>query len=112
MSASNQGAGIGGLLRGAGAARERRDAALAESRCREVLPLDPGHATALLPLGIVLRRNDSAGAFRDRALLARHRARLRDNRRSAPLFDMARFTRALDDLLLAAWENRPSPAPA
>jgi hypothetical protein len=23
---------------------------------------------------------------------------------------MARFTRALDDLLLAAWENRPSPA--
>jgi hypothetical protein len=22
---------------------------------------------------------------------------------------MARFTRALDDLLLAAWENRPSP---
>jgi hypothetical protein len=25
---------------------------------------------------------------------------------------MARFTRALDDLLLAAWENRPSPPPA
>ncbi len=49
---------------------------------------------------------------RDRALLARYRARLRDNRRSAPLFDMARFTRALDDLLLAAWENRPSTAPA
>jgi protein O-GlcNAc transferase len=49
---------------------------------------------------------------RDRAMLARYRARLRDNRRSAPLFDMARFTRALDDLLLAAWENRPSPAPA
>jgi len=43
---------------------------------------------------------------RDPALLASYRARLAANRASAPLFDMARFTRALDDRLLAAWENR------
>jgi len=36
------------------------------------------------------------------------RDRLADNRSTYPLFDMARFTRALDDLLHAAWENRPS----
>ncbi len=49
---------------------------------------------------------------RDRPLLARYRQRLEVNRRNSPLFDMARFTRALDDLLLAAWENRPSPPTA
>ena len=38
--------------------------------------------------------------------LAALKARLLANRSSAPLFDMARLTRALDDLLLAAWENR------
>jgi len=43
-------------------------------------------------------------------LLERYRARLAANRHSAPLFDMPRFTRALDDLLLATWENRPSTA--
>jgi predicted O-linked N-acetylglucosamine transferase (SPINDLY family) len=36
------------------------------------------------------------------------RDRLAAHRSSYPLFDMARFTRALDDLLHAAWENRPS----
>ena len=36
------------------------------------------------------------------------KARLAANRLSAPLFDMARFTRALDDLLISAWENRRS----
>jgi protein O-GlcNAc transferase len=46
---------------------------------------------------------------RDRAQLQRIRAQLAANRHTHPLFDMARFTRALDDLLLAAWENRPSP---
>jgi predicted O-linked N-acetylglucosamine transferase (SPINDLY family) len=46
---------------------------------------------------------------RDRTLLGQYRARLAANRHTAPLFDMPRFTRALDDLLLAAWENRPSP---
>src|SRR5271155_5617178 len=46
---------------------------------------------------------------RDRTRLGQYRARLAANRHTAPLFDMARFTRALDDLLLAAWENRPSP---
>jgi len=46
---------------------------------------------------------------RDRPLLAGYRQRLEVNRRTSVLFDMARFTRALDDLLLAAWENRPSP---
>lgn len=40
--------------------------------------------------------------------LKRLRDRLADNRSTCPLFDMARFTRALDDLLHAAWENRPS----
>ena len=39
-------------------------------------------------------------------LLQRYRHRLRANRHTHPLFDMARFTRALEDLLLAAWENR------
>jgi protein O-GlcNAc transferase len=45
---------------------------------------------------------------REPALLARYRARLAANRGTHPLFDMARFTRALDDLLVAAWENRSS----
>jgi predicted O-linked N-acetylglucosamine transferase (SPINDLY family) len=36
---------------------------------------------------------------------------LRANRTTHPLFDMARFTRALDDLLLGAWENHASPRP-
>jgi protein O-GlcNAc transferase len=45
---------------------------------------------------------------REPARLAHYRARLQANRHSAPLFDMARFARALDDLLQAAWENRPS----
>ena len=40
------------------------------------------------------------------SLLQSYRARLAANRTTHPLFDMARFTRALDDLLLAAWENR------
>jgi predicted O-linked N-acetylglucosamine transferase (SPINDLY family) len=40
--------------------------------------------------------------------LAGYRARLAANRQSRPLFDMARFARALDDLLHTAWENRPS----
>lgn len=34
------------------------------------------------------------------------KARARANRDTHPLFDMSRFTRALDDLLCAAWENR------
>jgi predicted O-linked N-acetylglucosamine transferase (SPINDLY family) len=42
------------------------------------------------------------------ALLHEHRARLAANRSSSPLFDMPAFTRALDDLLLNAWENRGS----
>jgi predicted O-linked N-acetylglucosamine transferase (SPINDLY family) len=49
---------------------------------------------------------------RDPAQLLQLRARLAANRRTHPLFDMARFTRALDDLLLAAWENRSAPAPS
>jgi protein O-GlcNAc transferase len=36
------------------------------------------------------------------------RERVRANRQTYPLFDMARFTRGLDDLLCAAWENRSS----
>ncbi|HEY7996985.1 MAG TPA: hypothetical protein VIE14_08940, partial [Steroidobacteraceae bacterium] len=36
------------------------------------------------------------------------RARLAANRHTQPLFDMVRFTRALDDLLISAWENRAS----
>ena len=39
-------------------------------------------------------------------LLQHYRHRLKANRHTHPLFDMARFSRALDDLLLAAWENR------
>ena len=45
-------------------------------------------------------------------LLARYRARLAANRATHPLFDMARFAHALDDLLQAAWENRSSPMPS
>jgi predicted O-linked N-acetylglucosamine transferase (SPINDLY family) len=37
--------------------------------------------------------------------LAALKARLAANRRTQPLFDMARFSRALDDLLIGAWEN-------
>jgi predicted O-linked N-acetylglucosamine transferase (SPINDLY family) len=37
--------------------------------------------------------------------LAALKARLVANRRTQPLFDMARFSRALDDLLVGAWEN-------
>jgi predicted O-linked N-acetylglucosamine transferase (SPINDLY family) len=44
---------------------------------------------------------------RDRARLDDCRARLRANRHRYPLFDMARFAQALDDVLHAAWENRP-----
>jgi predicted O-linked N-acetylglucosamine transferase (SPINDLY family) len=40
--------------------------------------------------------------------LEQFRGRLAAQRSTCPLFDMARFTRALDDLLHAAWENRPS----
>ena len=36
------------------------------------------------------------------------RHRLATNRHRYPLFDMGRFTAALDDLLHSAWENRPS----
>jgi protein O-GlcNAc transferase len=39
-------------------------------------------------------------------LLQSYRSRLLEQRQRSPLFDMARFTHALDDLLLAAWENR------
>jgi predicted O-linked N-acetylglucosamine transferase (SPINDLY family) len=34
------------------------------------------------------------------------KTRVRANRETHPLFDMSRFTRALDDLLCATWENR------
>jgi protein O-GlcNAc transferase len=47
---------------------------------------------------------------RDPARLAGYRERLRENRPTHPLFDMARFVAALDDRLCAAWENRTSPA--
>jgi predicted O-linked N-acetylglucosamine transferase (SPINDLY family) len=43
---------------------------------------------------------------RDPARLAACRERLRANRSTHPLFDMARFAAALDDRLCAAWENR------
>jgi predicted O-linked N-acetylglucosamine transferase (SPINDLY family) len=42
------------------------------------------------------------------ALLQSYRSRLAEQRQRSALFDMARFTHALDDLLLAAWENRRS----
>jgi len=45
---------------------------------------------------------------REPARLASYRQRLGDNRTTHPLFDMARFTAALDDRLCAAWENRAS----
>jgi predicted O-linked N-acetylglucosamine transferase (SPINDLY family) len=38
--------------------------------------------------------------------LAALKARLATNRHTQPLFDMARFTRALDDLLIGTWEHR------
>jgi protein O-GlcNAc transferase len=43
---------------------------------------------------------------REPARLRALRQRLAANRATYPLFDMPRFTRALDDLLLATWENR------
>jgi predicted O-linked N-acetylglucosamine transferase (SPINDLY family) len=45
---------------------------------------------------------------REPARLVELRRRLQANRHTMPLFDMARFARALDDLLHAAWENRTS----
>jgi protein O-GlcNAc transferase len=48
---------------------------------------------------------------RDPARLSALRQRLAANRVTHPLFDMARFTRALDDLLLGAWENHASSRP-
>jgi predicted O-linked N-acetylglucosamine transferase (SPINDLY family) len=47
---------------------------------------------------------------RDPVRRAQLRARLQANRDTMPLFDMARFARALDDLLQAAWENHHSVA--
>jgi predicted O-linked N-acetylglucosamine transferase (SPINDLY family) len=46
---------------------------------------------------------------REPARLHDCRERLRANRRTHPLFDMARFARTLDDLLHAAWEKRSVP---
>ena len=43
------------------------------------------------------------------ARLRDYRERLRANRHTRPLFDMARFARTLDDLLHEAWENRSVP---
>jgi predicted O-linked N-acetylglucosamine transferase (SPINDLY family) len=43
------------------------------------------------------------------ARLQAWRQRLAAHRLTHPLFDMERFTRALDDLLLSAWENHTSP---
>ncbi len=40
--------------------------------------------------------------------LERYRTRLAANRHTHPLFDMTRFTRALDELLISTWENRSS----
>ena len=45
---------------------------------------------------------------REPARLVELRRRLQANRHTMPLFDMERFAHALDDLLHAAWENRPS----
>jgi len=45
---------------------------------------------------------------REPARLRDLRERLRANRAERPLFDMGRFTSALDDLLCSAWENRTS----
>jgi predicted O-linked N-acetylglucosamine transferase (SPINDLY family) len=44
----------------------------------------------------------------DRPRLELIRNRLAANHHTYPLFDMVRFSRALDDLLRVAWENRPS----
>jgi protein O-GlcNAc transferase len=49
-------------------------------------------------LATVLAQND--------AQLAQHRARLIANRDTYPLFDTAGYTRALERLLFAAWEER------
>ena len=46
---------------------------------------------------------------RDSDTLRNLRARLRSNRDSFPLFDTEGYTRALEALLLAAWEKRVSP---
>jgi predicted O-linked N-acetylglucosamine transferase (SPINDLY family) len=43
------------------------------------------------------------------AQLAQHRARLIANRDTCPLFDTAGYTRALERLLFAAWEERVAP---
>jgi predicted O-linked N-acetylglucosamine transferase (SPINDLY family) len=48
---------------------------------------------------------------REPTLLRQYKDRLRVNRDTHPLFDMVGFTRALDDRLCAAWENRSRPTP-
>jgi predicted O-linked N-acetylglucosamine transferase (SPINDLY family) len=42
---------------------------------------------------------------RNPAELAQFRARIVANRRTHPLFDMARYTRDFEDALLRAWEE-------
>jgi predicted O-linked N-acetylglucosamine transferase (SPINDLY family) len=48
---------------------------------------------------------------RDPIRLRSCRQRLRANRTTHPLFEMTRFTHALEELLLDAWENHRSPRP-
>jgi predicted O-linked N-acetylglucosamine transferase (SPINDLY family) len=45
-------------------------------------------------------------------LLAHYRERIRDGRERSPLFDTAGYTRALEALLLVAWDALPGPRPA
>ena len=48
----------------------------------------------------------AAGLAHEPQRMREIKARVRANRGTHPLFDMTRFTRALDDLLCATWENR------
>lgn len=49
---------------------------------------------------------------RDRDLLREFRARLAANRSTAPLFDMRRYSRDFEDVVLQAWQQHPAGAPA
>jgi protein O-GlcNAc transferase len=69
------------------------------------------HAIGLPELVTESLANYEALALRlatEPGLLERYRTRLAAHRHTHPLFDMARFTRALDELLISTWENRSS----
>jgi predicted O-linked N-acetylglucosamine transferase (SPINDLY family) len=109
VSAPGEITALRAFLREASVAWERGDAGLAELRCRDALALDPEDATALVLLGVVLRRRDPAAAY---AALAR--ALERDPRQVDALFQLGNLYREQHRFAeaVAAYESAAALAPA